>query len=301
MEHDARNEEVEARLLIACACELAEGIQWRPDLERLFWTDIHGQSLWSADAEGGDIECWALPERLGSFAFDPDGAILAAMETGLFRISADIARIERLTRFEADKPSTRMNDGRCDRQGRFVVGGIEEQGLKPHSSVVRFDGATTESLIEEVGCANAICFSPDGDRMYFADTPTRRILRYPYAAESGALGAPEVFVECAEGEGFPDGACVDADGALWSARYAGAAVRRYLPDGTPDLTVRLPAPNVTCCCFGGAGLDRLFITTARENMSPDALADAPSAGGIFVADVAARGLEETRFAGRLFS
>ena len=293
--------EIKARLLIDARCELAEGIQWRQDLGRLYWTDIHGRKLWSASAEGEDVATWTPPERLGSFAFDAEGAMLAAMESGLFRVSADFSTIERLTRFEPDRPSTRMNDGRCDRQGRFVVGGIDEDGLKPISSVIRYDGGRVETLIDGVGCANATCFSPNGDAMYFADTPTRVIRRYAYGGDVETLGSPETFAQLEDGEGFPDGACVDAEGGLWSARYAGGSVLRYRADGTPDRLVRVDAPNATCCCFGGAALDRLYITTARENMSAEAIAAAPSSGGIFVADVGVTGLPETRLASRLFA
>ena len=193
-----------------------------------------------------------------------------------------------------------MNDGRCDRQGRFVVGGIDEDGLKPISSVIRYDGAAVETLIEGVGCANAICFAPGGDAMYFADTPTRVIRRYAYRPGAQALPEPEQFAALADGEGYPDGACVDAEGGVWSARYAGGSVQRYTADGAPERLVRVDAPNATCCCFGGENLDRLYITTARENLNAEALAEAPASGGIFAADVGVRGAPETRFAQRLF-
>ena len=73
--------------------------------------------------------------------------------------------------FEPDLPSTRLNDGRTDRQGRFVAGGMDEDALAPISSVWRLDpDLTATKLFGAVGCANGTCFSPDGNTMWFADS-----------------------------------------------------------------------------------------------------------------------------------
>ena len=96
---------MKAELLIDSKCILAEGIQWRVDQQRLWWTDIHGSGLWHCDADGNDAVRIETPERLGSFAFDPDGRILAAFETGLFRWDLDGNWLERLTEFEPNNPN----------------------------------------------------------------------------------------------------------------------------------------------------------------------------------------------------
>ena len=299
-------QDLDAALLLDCRCELGEGIQWRGDTQRLYWTDIHGKRFWSCDAEGGAAVTVDLPERLGSFAFDPAGAILAAFESGLFRVDPATWRRERLSDFEPDRPSTRYNDGRCDRQGRFLAGGMNEDGLKPSSSLTRYGAAAgvetlgVETLAAGIGCSNAIAFSPDGRRLYFADTPTRTIRAYDYDPAGGPLGRRAVFAEMAEDEGFPDGACVDAEGRLWNAQFNGARVQCFTADGERRTRVRLPVPQVTCCCFGGPALDRLYITTARENMSEEDVAAAPLSGSLFVAEPGATGLEEVRFATPLF-
>lgn len=293
---------MKAELLIDSKCILAEGIQWRADQQRLWWTDIHGRGLWHSNADGNDAVRIETPERLGSFAFDPDGHILAAFETGLFRWDLEGDRLERLTEFEPDKPTTRMNDGRCDRQGRFLAGGMNEDELKPVSSLMRYDGNRVETVRRNIGCSNSLCFSPDGSAMYFTDTPTRTILRMPYDAETGEVGPEEPIVSIEnEEEGFPDGTCVDADGALWNGRFNGFRVQQTHADGSPGLRIDLPVPQVTCACFGGPDLDRLYITTAREHMTDAQIAEHPLSGGIFVAEPGAKGLPEDRFAHRLFS
>ncbi|MEM9063299.1 MAG: SMP-30/gluconolactonase/LRE family protein [Pseudomonadota bacterium] len=289
-----------AELLVDAQCTLAEGIQWRIDQQRLWWTDIHGCELWSCDEDGAAVERYRTPERLGSFAFDPAGHLLCAFESGLFRWDLEGDRLDRLTDFEPTHPTSRMNDGRCDRQGRFVAGGIDEQGLQKTSSVMRYAAGRVETMLTGIGCSNSICFSPDGRTMYFADTPTGEIRVYDYDVETGRLGQPSVFFADGSVGGYPDGSCVDRDGALWNARFNGGCVQQILPDGAPGLTVTIDAPQVTCACFGGKDLDRLYITTARERMSDEDIAASPSSGGIFTARPGAVGLPENRFAERLF-
>lgn len=291
-------EEWTAEPLVECGDILGEGIQWDAATGRLLWTDIEGRRLLSCDAEGRGLEVRPLPDRLGSFALDPAGNLICAFAKGLFRWNLRDAP-EPLAPFEPDHPGSRLNDGRCDRQGRFLAGGIDEAGMKPSSSLVRWDGRL-EVLRRGVTVSNGLAFAPDGQVMYWADSPTGLIERRAYDPETGALGPPEAFHAAREGDGFPDGACTDAEGNLWSARWQGGAVLRIAPAGTVTGRVRLPVPRVTCACFGGAGLDRLFVTTARAGMDAAALAQYPLSGAVFVARPGARGLPEARYGRALY-
>ncbi len=292
---------MKADLLVDCANSLGEGVQWNADHQRVWWTDIHGRKLWSCNADGADVTKIETAERLGSFAFDPDNNLLAAFESGLFRWDLERDRLDRLTDFEPMHPTSRYNDGRCDRQGRFLAGGIDEKDVRLQTSTLTRYAGAVELLREGIGCANSICFSPDGRWMYFADTPTLKILRFPYDPMTGALGPEEVFFTVNADDGYPDGSCVDANGALWNARFHGSRVQQIHADGTEGLRIDVDAPQVTCACFGGARLDRLFITTARENMTEKTIAASPHSGGLFVAEPDATGLLESRFASRLFA
>ncbi|MEM7423850.1 MAG: SMP-30/gluconolactonase/LRE family protein [Pseudomonadota bacterium] len=292
---------IESEVLVEAECTLGEGVQWNADHQRIWWTDIHGCALWSCDADGHDVARIKTPERLGSFAFDPGNRILGAFASGLFRWDLDSGRLDRLTSFEPGHATSRYNDGRCDRAGRFIAGGMDEDGLRHTSSLTRWDGVMLTTLRHGIGCSNSICFSPEGRWMYFSDTPTRTILRLPYDLETGDVGEAELFCKLGDGfAGFPDGSCVDADGAIWNARFNGASVQQIRPDGSAGISVVVGAPQVTCACFGGADLDRLYITTARENMSEQDIIDAPLSGALFVAEPGVTGLPEDRFARPLF-
>jgi L-arabinonolactonase len=292
---------LEPTLLVDCKNQLGECVLWNTQTDRLYWTDIYGQRLYSCDEDGGRLEVRELPDKLGSFAFDPGGALLAAFSKGLFRYQLDTGRMDRLTSFEPELERTRLNDGRCDRSGRFVVGGCHQQFYNPVSSVISYSpSGDSRTLLSGVALANGIAFSLDGRRLYFSDSETLVYHWYEYDPITGDLGARHVFTRIPEGQGFADGSAVDAEDNVWNARYYGGIVQQYLPDGSEGLRVVMPTACPSCVCFGGKRLDTLFITTARKDLRPDALAAQPGAGGLFKLRVGVRGVPESRFAERLF-
>lgn len=292
---------LEARLLVDCRNLLGECVQWNPVDRRVYWTDVYSCTLSSCTAEGGDVVHRALPDKLGSFAFDPDGNLLAAFAKGLFRWQLESGRIEPLTEFEPELVRTRLNDGRCDRAGRFVVGGCHQGYYNPVSSVIRYaGGSTAQVLLREVALTNGIAFSLDGKRMYFSDSETHVYHWYEYDSESARLGTRHVLTEIPKAQGFADGSAVDADDNLWNARYYGGIVQQYHPDGSEGLRVRVPTACVSCVCFGGEQLDTLFISTGCKDLTPEQRAAQPHAGGLFCLQPGVRGVPETRFFQRLF-
>lgn len=277
-----------------CRNQLGEGIRWHAGLQRLFWVDIQKAELWSLDPEDQSTETWKLPERIGSFAFRTEGDLLVALESGLHDFNLESGEVTRRMGFEPDLPTTRMNDGVCDRQGRFVVGGLDEQSLRPLSSVISYDADGEVSLlISEVGCTNSLAFSCDGSSMYFADTSDRHIYRYAYDTATGKLGERALFASLPLKGGGPDGSTVDAEDHLWNAEWGGSQVTCYNPAGEVVARVALPVSNITCCTFGGADFSRLYITSAREGLNEEQLAAQPHAGSLFVCDLAAGGLKNT--------
>src|SRR4030095_15114047 len=144
-------------------------------------------------------------------------------------------KTSRIHRFEPEQPDTRLNDGRTDRQGRFIAGGMNEGCIARTSNVARVDvDGSIATVISGVGCANSTCFSPDGKRMYFADSFVGTIWVYDYAPAHGTPSRRRVLKDFKKDEGIPDGSCVDADGAVWNAVWEGNRVVRILPDGTVD-------------------------------------------------------------------
>ncbi len=287
-----------AEVVVSAGNALGEGIVWSPAHREIQWTDIHGKAFWSFDPATGAAKSIALPERLACFAPLGGSRLLAGFASGLARFDlADGAR-EEIAAIEADQPATRLNDGKLDRRGRLVFGTMDEsKPAQPLGRVWIYDGGAPRVLFEGVRIANSIAFSPDGRRMYFADTPARVIWRFDYDNDSGEVSNRQVFVEVASDHGFPDGSTVDADGCLWNAEWGGGKVTRYTPDGRIDRIVELPCSQITCCAFGGATLATLFITSARGGLDEAKLKAEPQAGALFAVDVGVKGLADTPFAG----
>jgi L-arabinonolactonase len=285
--------------VVDCQNTLGEGPAWSVDEQKLYWVDIEQSELRRYDPATKDTKVWQTPERVGSFAFREQGGLLVAFESGLDFWDPKSGQSQRIQSFEPELATTRTNDGRCDRQGRFIVGGMNEtDNGDPISNVYRLDpGLSIHQIISNVTCANSICFSPDGTVMYFADTPTGQIWAYDYDADSGAVANKRVFTDFSDQPGMPDGSIVDAEGFLWNAQWNGYRVVRYRPDGTIDRIVDMPVMNPTCVAFGGKGLDILYVTTARYLMTPKQIEAEPLSGGLFAVKVDVKGLNEPKFCG----
>jgi L-arabinonolactonase len=285
-----------AEVVVAARNELGEGVLWSSEDYEVQWTDIFGRRFWAYRPSDGAARSVALPDRLSCFAPLGGTRLLAGFAGGLEVFDLEGGARQPIAAVEPDRPSTRVNDGKLDRRGRLVFGTMDEQSpARPIGQIYSYGGGPApRPLASGVRIANSIAFSPDGRRMYFADTPTKIIRVYDYDLDSCELSHERTFATL-EGPGSPDGSTVDSDGCLWNAEWGGARVVRYTPDGRVDRVVDLPCSHVTCCAFGGAKLDQLFVTTAWTGLDAAALAREPHAGALFAVDPGVRGLADTPF------
>jgi IclR family acetate operon transcriptional repressor len=84
-----------------------------------------------------------------------------------------------------------------------------------------------------------------------------------------------------KGSGVLSGLEIDAEGGVWTALRDGWSVVRFRADGSFDRSVPLPVPYPTGVAIGGAAMDRLFVTTARQPVALDTLKSAPLSGRLF--------------------
>ncbi|MBU6165125.1 MAG: SMP-30/gluconolactonase/LRE family protein [Alphaproteobacteria bacterium] len=274
--------------IIPSQCILAEGPVWDDRLGRLWFTDIQSAQLLAWDHAAGTLQRWPLPERLGSLALTDDpGILLCALASGFALLDVQRLDIQWLHRLEPGYPGHRLNDGRIDRQGRFWAGTMVEDAARAPpdgGSLWRLDppgSAPPVKLRSGIGISNAISFGLDGDSLFFADSPTGRIMRHTLPAAGQRLDAGQIFATLPAGH-FPDGADVDAKGALWNAEWGGARVTAWAADGRALGQVPVPVSQPSCVAFGGPGLDLLFVTTARDGLDAAALAAQPHAGDVLV-------------------
>lgn len=293
-----------ATCAVAVGNTLGESLVWGERRQCLFWTDIPAATLWRHNPATNVTQSWALPERLACLApYADDDWMLLGFASQLACMCLSTGMLYPLCKVEEGLP-TRLNDGACDREGRFVFGTKHEPaaGGAPQALGGWYrldsDGSLHRLDLPAVAIANGTAFSPDGRTLYFCDSPQRTIQRCAYD-EDGRVGTPEVFVDLGAITGVPDGSTVDAEGGLWNAQWGMGRVVRYAPDGREDVVIAMPAPFVTRPAIGGEELDTLYVTSAHEGMTPAERLATPQAGHVFKAHIAQQGLPVARYGGAL--
>lgn len=289
----------EVRVIAHCRDLLGESPVWCEQTSRLWWVDVVRPALHSVDILTNEIKTLSMPHwgRVGSIALRRQGGLVLATRHGIEMFDPATRSSKPFTGQDALSPGQCFNDGRCDRQGRFWVGSMSED-LTPngHLYCVSADGMVA-AYLDGIIVPNGIAFSPDSHVFYFADTRRFTIWAFDLDSGSGDISNQRIFAQTTGRKGRPDGSCIDSEGFLWNAEYAGGQITRYAPDGQIDRVVQLPVSHPTSLCFGGEDFDTLFVTSGSHVLSPEQAEHEPLAGAVLAFQPGVRGLPEPRFAG----
>ena len=268
-------------LVLDARAELGEGPRWDARAQRLLWVDIMRGRVHAFRPGHAACRSVDVGRPVGALAGTADGGIVLAVAGGFARLDWDSGQVRMLAAVEADRPQNRMNDGACDPAGRFWAGTMALDEGPGAGALYRLDpDGTVRTMLTGVSISNGIDWSLDGRRMYYVDSPTRRIDAFDFDPRTGVIANRRTFVALPPEAGFPDGLTVDADGFVWLALWGGAALHRYDPEGARERIVPLPVTHPTSCAFGGSDLDELYVTSARRPLSVDERARQPMAGGL---------------------
>lgn len=280
-------------------CLVGENALWDGRTQALLFVDIVGRKVHRHDPASGETRSWTTPGNVGAMALRARGGVVLAMGHELQALDLETGAFEPLARLPDAPERTQTNDGKADRNGRFVVGlcaaGFDDvqpigglYGLSADHQVRRLDG--------DICFSNSPCFSPDGRTLYFADSHRYRLYAYDYDPQTGTAAERRVLVDTRELGGMPDGATVDADGLIWMALFQAGKVGVFRPDGRLERLVEVPPRLVSSVAFGGPNLDRLYVTSLDPRFfkaEPE-----PGGGDTFVVEgLGARGLPEPLYAG----
>ena len=279
---------------------VGESPVWCPRERVLYWVDITGQKIHRFCPSSGTNDTFQLPKPVTALAVRTKGGLALSLKKEFALYDFESQALTYLGNPEPDQPDNRFNDAKCDRQGRFWAGTMGNVHWDaPSGALYRLDSDGTISCHQtEVICANGMGWSPDNRTMYFTESFRYAVYAYDFFAAAGTLSNRRVFASLDRAAGgFPDGLTVDAEGHVWSVHNAIGRVVRYAPDGRIEQTIQLPVPRPCGCIFGGEKLDTLYITTARETLSPEQIAKYPLSGSLFAAVPGVCGLPEPEFAG----
>jgi L-arabinonolactonase len=296
--------------VLECGNHLGEGPVWDVEEGGLYWLDGTGRrvgnpSIWRLDPRTGTTRHWSLNHDVGALALRRGGGAVLALDDGFYFFDLAGGRLDLVSRVDADQPRSRLNDGKCDRRGRFFAGGMDDKEELKICSLWRLDADLSVTRVDDgIICTNGPCWSPDDRTFYLADTFQGEYWAYDYYIATGSLANKRVFSVFKDDAGVADGSTMDEEGCVWNAQLISGDLVRYAPDGTVERRIGMPVRNITSCMFGGDRLDELYVTSMARVKHPavhDLFAKEARpqflAGSLFkVTGLGVRGLPEPRFA-----
>jgi sugar lactone lactonase YvrE len=302
---------IKIECVLQCENHLGEGPVWDVEEGRLYWVDGTGRrvgkpAIWRMDPKTGKVENWSLDHDVGAMALRRGGGAVLALDDGFYFFDFATGKLDLITLVDAEQPRTRLNDGKCDRRGRFYAGGMDDKEELKISGLYRLDPDLKVTQIDRgIICSNGPCWSPDNKTFYFADTFQGEYWAYDFDIETGSVSNKRLFASFKDDAGGADGSTIDEEGCVWNAQVIGGELVRYAPDGSVERRIGMPVKNVTSLMFGGDRLDELYCTSMarvshpavhelfRKEVKPQFLA-----GSLFrITGLGIRGLPEPRFAG----
>jgi sugar lactone lactonase YvrE len=276
------------------SAELGEGAIWLADLGSYASVDIYGPSklcpgpavyLHNPYDSSVKTRCFPMPSFCGTVVPRKKGGLVVALKNGVHAVDLASGAVTFLVDPDG-VPTNRWNDGKAAPDGRFWAGTMGEPGkVEPNvGSLYVIDAdLSARKALGDVTISNGLAWDTARNTMYYIDTPKECVFAFDYDFKAGAISNQRVAFRIPPGTGHPDGCCIDSDGNLWVAQWGGSRVVAYRPaDGAIVAEVRLPAAHVSSCAFVGPSLGDLYITTAKEHLSPEERAAQPHAGDSFI-------------------
>jgi sugar lactone lactonase YvrE len=278
---------------------LAEGPLWDAAASRVLWVDIRAGLVLEGRAAGDRVDVVTshrLPGTVGAVVPAADGSLLLAAADG-FALVTTGGEVLHGPRVLPEGVDSRFNDAAVDPAGRLLAGSMAEDGRRGGERLYRLDPDGSVHVVDDgYTLSNGLAWTAAGTTLYHAESVPGVVHRRRYDPATGDVGPREDWLTSFPG-GVPDGLCMDADDNLWIAVHGAGEVRGFTPAGEQFATVHVDAPHTTKPGFVGAALDRMLITTARDELSAEQVERFPLSGRLFLADVGATGRPAPPWAG----
>lgn len=290
----------QADLVLDARNAVGESPVWHVGEQALYWVDIAARALHRQE-RGQSAQTWHASEMIGCIAPHAQGGWIAGLESGIFHLlpRADGGMEQHcLASITHPRPGMRANDGRCDRQGRFLTGTMlmNMTDSQQEGCLVSYQkNSGLRYLAQGLYTANGMAFSPDGRTLYHSDShpKSQLIWAWDYDPATGTPSNRRVFFDMRSLPGRPDGAAIDADGCYWICGNDAGKIYRFTPQGLLDRTLEVPVKKPSMCAFGDADMKTLYVTSIRP--ADIDLSDQPLAGGVFALRPGVCGMPEPFF------
>lgn len=280
--------------VLVARARLGECPVWQAERQQVYWVDIYNHRVHQFDPASGRDRHFDVGDVVGAIALAGTDRLLMALRDRLAFLNLQTGEIAPLRQIEFSHPDTRLNDGKCDPQGRFWVGSVSE--APGQAALYRYDpDGSLHQMETGLTISNGLGWSPDGSTFYLTDSAQRKIYAYDFEAETGAIGNRRVLVDLGDEAVEPDGLAIDAQGNLWSALWDGWCIACFNPTGQEIFRVKMPVQRPTCLTFGGIHLTNLYITSASVGLSQKEIQQGFYAGDLFCLATVSSGMPTHRF------
>lgn len=295
----ARRLDLNVRCVVDAKNVVGESPVWSAAEQALYWVDILEPAVYRWHPASGARRTWALPAAVGSIGLRQGGGLITALRSGFHLLDLDTGDLTFVAHPEPDMPTNRLNDGKVAPDGAFWAGTMDDRPDKENVASLYRLGADHQvrRMVHGVKVSNGLAWSPDGRVLYHSDSRAATIWRRTHDMAGGAVGEPQVFVALKPEWGRPDGGATDAEGCYWGCGIGAGRVNRFSPAGELLAWIDLPVTHPTMPCFGGPDLKTLYITSLRENFTPEQLDATPLAGGLFEVELDVAGTPVAHYRG----
>ena len=242
---------------------MGESPRWHDG--RLWLSDMAANEVVRADLDGKREVVAGVPGMPMGLGWLPDGRFLVVScnEGKLLRQEPDGSLVPHAD-LAALSPFP-WGDMVVDGRGNAYVGcigfdfgaGIEGEPPAGILALVTAGGEVRE-VADGIEFANGLAVTPDGATLILAETYGHRLTAFDIEADGG-LANRRVWAELPGA--FPDGICLDADGAVWYADVPGQRCVR-VREGGEVLQTESFDQGAFACVLGGPEGTTLFVTTA---------------------------------------
>lgn len=230
---------------------------------RLWFSDFYAHEVVAVDLEGRRETIVEVPQMPSGLGFLPDGRLLVVsmVDRRLLRLDAEglteVADLSQLATFHC-------NDMVVDDEGRAYVGnfGFDNRSGQPPTPTVLIrvdpDGAVSVAA-DDLLFPNGSVITPDARTLIVGETYGGRLTAWD-RADDGSLSNRRVWADLTPH--VPDGICLDAEGAIWSADPRHNAVIRVREGGEVVERISTGDRGAFACMLGGDDGRTLFVCTA---------------------------------------